>query len=424
MNTELNMKRTKQFVASALVLAFSIVIAACSGESSSSPNNSGNATGSSDSGDGGKVGDGKVASVCGFKKSENVWKFSYSTWNISEEYTWVGESTVEFKEYMNTYHMDEDDTTYTDVDRDEFFDRIMERCLDLNDLLDESSSSKDTESISADEVAASNGRESYDDTEASCSSMASSSSNESIVLSSSSESGYFTFISPMSSSEFRFSSSSIPVAKPCKTDTADNCEYGSLIDERDGQTYKTVKIGSQWWMAENLNYADSSLGIVGLSQCENSSADSCKKYGRYYSWMIAVDTPAVFSTNAKDCGYNFTCKLKLPVRGICPEGWHIPSSAEWQHLFTAMGKSQNAMLAKGFDEFPNASDSYGFSALPIGGFFTNNFSFVGTKVLFWTSTEYSISRSLYWIITNEICGTTDDYSKYNWFSVRCIKDED
>ena len=60
MNTELNMKRTKQFVASALVLAFSIVIAACSGESSSSPNNSGNATGSSDSGDGGKVGDGKV----------------------------------------------------------------------------------------------------------------------------------------------------------------------------------------------------------------------------------------------------------------------------------------------------------------------------------------------------------------------------
>ena len=167
MNTELNMKRTKQFVASALVLAFSIVIAACSGESSSSPNNSGNATGSSDSGDGGKVGDGKVASVCGFKKSENVWKFSYSTWNISEEYTWVDESTVDFKEYMNAYHMDEDDTTYTDVDRDEFFDRIMERCLDLNDLLEESSSSKDAESISADEVAASKGRESYDDTEAS-----------------------------------------------------------------------------------------------------------------------------------------------------------------------------------------------------------------------------------------------------------------
>lgn len=422
MDMELNSKKLKQFFAYVLALALAIMIVACGGEDSSNPSDSNNVVGSSDSG---QEGGSKVGSVCGFKKSDNVWKFSYSTSNISEEYSWIDESTVEFKEFMNAYHMDEDDTIYTDVDRDEFFDRIMERCLDMNDLQEESSSSKDsTESISADEAAASNGRESYDDTEASCSSMASSSSNESIVLSSSSESGYFTFISPMSSSEFRFSSSSIPVAKPCKTDTADNCEYGSLIDERDGQTYKTVKIGSQWWMAENLNYADSSLGIVGLSQCVSNSADSCKKYGRYYSWMIAVDTPAVFSTNAKDCGYNFTCKLKIPARGICPEGWHIPSSTEWQHLFTAMGKSQNAMLAKGFEEFPNATDSYGFSALPIGGYFTNNFSFVGTKVLFWTSTEYSISRSLYWIITNEICGTTDDYSKYNWFSVRCIKDED
>lgn len=140
MNTELNMKKTKQFVASALVLAFSVVLAACGGESSSSPNNSGNAAGSSDSGNGGKAGDDKVASVCGFKKSDNVWKFSYSTWNISEEYTWVNESTVNFKEYMNAYHMDEDDTTYTDVVRDEFFDRIMERCLDMNDLLEKSES--------------------------------------------------------------------------------------------------------------------------------------------------------------------------------------------------------------------------------------------------------------------------------------------
>lgn len=144
MNTELNMKKTKQFVASALVLAFSIVLAACGGESSSSPN-SGNTIDPSDKNkvNGGNGGDDKVASVCGFKKSDNVWKFSYSTWNISEEYTWVDESTVNFKEYMNAYHMDEDDTTYTDVVRDEFFARIMERCLDLNDLLDESESGED-----------------------------------------------------------------------------------------------------------------------------------------------------------------------------------------------------------------------------------------------------------------------------------------
>ena len=183
-----------------------------------------------------------------------------------------------------------------------------------------------------------------------------------------------------------------------------------------------VKIGNQWWMAENLNYSDSALGIVGYSLCENSLVDSCKIYGRYYSWMIAVDTLAVFSTNAKECGHNITCDIKRPARGICPEGWHLPSDAEWAELYAAMGKSKNAMLAKGFEEFPDATDSYGFSALPSGGYFVNDFSSVGTKVIFWTSTEYSISRALYWILTKEICGLNDDYVKYEGFPVRCIKD--
>ena len=116
-------------------ILWAVLFTACGDDSSSSPSDPSkpsNTEGPSDNG--------KTNSVCDFKKSDNVWKFSYSTWNFSEEYTWVDESTVEYKEYMNSYHMDEDDTTYTDVNRDEFFDRIMERCLDLNDLLDESSS--------------------------------------------------------------------------------------------------------------------------------------------------------------------------------------------------------------------------------------------------------------------------------------------
>ena len=60
-----------------------------------------------------------------------------------------------------------------------------------------------------------------------------------------------------SADEVESSSGSVTLATPCKTETEDNCEYGKLKDDRDSQTYKTVKIGAQWWMAENLNYEPS-----------------------------------------------------------------------------------------------------------------------------------------------------------------------
>ena len=65
--------------------------------------------------------------------------------------------------------------------------------------------------------------------------------------------------------------------------------YGKLVDERDGQIYRTVKIGNQTWMAENLNYADSvsSPNLLQNNWCLDDK-DSCAKYGRYYSWTAAV----------------------------------------------------------------------------------------------------------------------------------------
>ena len=72
--------------------------------------------------------------VCGFSKTDNVWKYSYSTWNYIDVYTWIDETTVEYKGYMNDYQMDRNDTTYTGVNRDEFYEKVMENCLGLNDI--------------------------------------------------------------------------------------------------------------------------------------------------------------------------------------------------------------------------------------------------------------------------------------------------
>jgi uncharacterized protein (TIGR02145 family) len=173
------------------------------------------------------------------------------------------------------------------------------------------------------------------------------------------------------------SSSSVNLAVSCKTETEDNCEYGEIVDERDGQTYKTVKIGEQVWMAENLNYAYTSIPFKykedasdSTSWCYNNDASNCKKYGRLYTWATAMDSSATWSDNGKDCGYNVSYSPTYPVQGICPSGWHLPSEDEWSALLTAVGGRLNAgkVLKSQYEwnEEGNGTDEFGFTALPAG----------------------------------------------------------
>ena len=256
--------------------------------------------------------------------------------------------------------------------------------------------------------------------ESSCSADKKESSSSSVILSSSEGSS-------LSSSSFV-----MPVA--CKTETGDNCEYGELKDERDGRTYKTVKFGNQWWMAENLNYADSAKtpSLKGKSWCYGDEPENCAKYGRLYTWAAAIDSVALAtdSENPQDCGYMKSSKNILPdvVHGICPDGWHLPDYRDFSNMLVHVGGYSIAgtllKAQSGWNEGGNGKDVYGFDVLPAGiRLDDGSFDGVGEGTDFWSATEQDpeTAHTLYFYYEYEYAGV-GFYEKGDAFSVRCVKD--
>lgn len=239
------------------------------------------------------------------------------------------------------------------------------------------------------------------------------------------------------------SSSVTPKSSDSKTKN-DGSEYdadnNTLTDFRDGQIYKTVTIGDQVWMAENLNYAytdvpykntyrDTLYTSDSTSWCYGNDPANCFKYGRLYTWAAAMDSVGKWGTNGKGCGYNVTCTLTYPVRGICPEGWHLPDTTEWNTLFIAVGGQSTACKilksTSGWDNGGNGTDAYSFSALPAGNRdYSEDFYNEGYDAFFWSSTEFlsygAYLMSLYHY--NDVNADVDSSDKYCGFSVRCLKD--
>jgi uncharacterized protein (TIGR02145 family)/uncharacterized repeat protein (TIGR02543 family) len=180
-------------------------------------------------------------------------------------------------------------------------------------------------------------------------------------------------------------------------------DTGRFTDGRDNQTYKTIKVGNQSWMAENLNY-DTESG----SWCYGGKADSCAKYGRLYDWNTA--------------------------KTVCPVGWHLPSRDEWGTLaktaggtgdYGAGGTAGKKLKSKsGWNNSGNGTDDYGFSALP-GGYRYSDGSFgnAGNYGNWWAATEDGSSNAY---DRNMYCNGDRVYEpigdKSNGFSVRCVRD--
>jgi uncharacterized protein (TIGR02145 family) len=211
--------------------------------------------------------------------------------------------------------------------------------------------------------------------------------------------------------------------------------YDSITDPRDGQIYKTVKIGNQVWMAENLNYADSTKtpSLMGKSCCYGNKAENCAVAGRLYTWAAAIDSVKLIKDKHIKCGDGRTCSLPDTVYGICPPGWHLPTNKEWKTLFSEVGGSSTAgMVLKsrtGWYGSGGGTDAYGFSALPAGSrlayghiYYDPYFSGGGNDAGFWSVTEYSYSYAYHLYLDYEYEETHLIYlNKLNAISVRCLK---
>ncbi|WP_297702110.1 FISUMP domain-containing protein [uncultured Fibrobacter sp.] len=195
-----------------------------------------------------------------------------------------------------------------------------------------------------------------------------------------------------------------------------NSNYHYFKDLRDNQIYRAVKIEDQIWMAENLNYSDSRL--LANSWCYDNDSSNCELYGRLYTWSAAMDALGTFSNSGKGCGNNNTeCVPQYPVRGICPEGWHLPDSLEWKTLYRTVGGKPYAIQANNL--WPNAADEYSLSIVPAGSY--NEKKFYPSDAFFWSSTKDG-ERIYRWYVGNQFAGFEDVYNKGQGYSIRCLKD--
>ncbi|MBR4705430.1 MAG: hypothetical protein IKP02_07535 [Paludibacteraceae bacterium] len=137
-----------------------------------------------------------------------------------------------------------------------------------------------------------------------------------------------------------------------------NYTVGSFTDERDGETYRTVEIGNQEWMTENLRY--NAKGSV----CFDYGNANCKIYGRLYRWSIAMD-----SSETVPCGDGVTCDLadsltQPHVQGVCPNGWRLPTYSDWLTLLKKDGLKAPDLDVKyyGFQRTDGSFNRFGLSA--------------------------------------------------------------
>lgn len=204
-------------------------------------------------------------------------------------------------------------------------------------------------------------------------------------------------------------------------------ETGSFTDTRDGNTYQTVRIGTQWWMSENLAW------LPSISPPEFGSNTEPFYYVYGYEGTEVTEAKTVTNYSTYGVLYNWTAALTA-----CPDGWHLPTDDEWkilekeigieeEHLNHGSGRgTDNAKFLKTqigwYGDGIGGTNTTGFSATPGGGYYKGSFAEIGWNGYWWSSTLETETEAWYRTLVNYGNRVVRFSVNISFgFSVRCIR---
>ncbi len=170
---------------------------------------------------------------------------------------------------------------------------------------------------------------------------------------------------------------------------------GTFTDERDGTTYKTVQIGKETWLAENMKYVAEEISC----RTDSRHGSSIKNYGCLYSWADA--------------------------QKVCPSGWHLPTKVEFTRLLSQVGEGKEGSDNLRDISWQDGKNESGFSALPAGRYESGSYENFGSGAYFWSQTRCDnegVNAGSLTLLPGRVSVKKCHNMNTEWLSVRCLKD--
>jgi uncharacterized protein (TIGR02145 family) len=207
---------------------------------------------------------------------------------------------------------------------------------------------------------------------------------------------------------------------------------------RDGKSYNWTKIGAQVWMAENLDFGDRVSGTDNQMDasithaekyCYGDNDANCTTYGGLYSWHTVMALPFTCNSNPVDTE---PCNLSIPHhRGICPEGWHVPTQEEWATLDAWVDADNGGFINDEGSSLKSTTlwdsgvgtDAYGWMGLPGGSRYLGRFLSQGYSGGWWSASQHDANNAWYHYLFYGYAYLYENKDEsYSGYSLRCIQD--